>query len=371
MSSMWGERLKISIFGESHGVGIGVVLDGLPAGEKIDPDELAFQMSRRAPGRDSTSTRRVESDQPEILSGLFENSTNGAPLCAIIRNNDTHSGDYSQLSHIPRPGHADYTAHIRYGGHNDYRGGGHFSGRLTAPLTFAGAVCRQILARRGITIGAHLFSVADVADTPFDPVAIDSGSLASLAKKPFPSLDDREGGHMRTAIEKARLDGDSVGGVVECAAVGLPAGLGDPIFGGVESKLSSLVFGIPAVKGLEFGSGFAGSALHGSENNDPYTIKDGSVQTAANHHGGILGGISSGMPLIFRAAFKPTPSIFKQQQSVDLDTNTETPLTVHGRHDPCVAVRAVPVVEAAAAVCILDLLLEAFGYDIGRTEKRN
>jgi chorismate synthase len=370
MSSVWGERLKISLFGESHGAGIGVVIDGLPAGEKIDLEEVAFQMSRRAPGRDKTSTQRTEADEPEILSGMYYNSTNGAPLCAIIRNNNTHSGDYDKLSRIPRPGHADYTAGVRYGGHSDFRGGGHFSGRFTAPLNFAGAVCRQILARRGVGIGAHLLKVSDVADRAFDPVELKPDYLSGLSKSLlsqsiFPVLDPAAGDRMRAAIEAARLDGDSVGGIVECAAAGLPPGLGDPIFGGIESRLSSIVFGIPAVKGLEFGAGFAAAGLRGSENNDPFFYEDGAVKTVTNNHGGILGGLTSGMPLIFRVAFKPTPSIFKTQQSVDLAAGEGASLAVHGRHDPCVAVRAVPVVEAAAAVCLLDIFLEAYGYDIG------
>ena len=254
MSSIWGERLKISIFGESHGAAIGVTVDGLPAGERIDFEEVAFQMARRAPGLNKTSTGRVESDKPEILSGISENSTNGAPVCAIIRNNDAHSGDYTDTSHIPRPGHADYTAGVRYSGHNDYRGGGHFSGRLTAPLTFAGSLCRQILFRRGIGIGAHLIAAANVPDKAFDQVQLSADYLNGLSKNPFPVLDGQIGEKMREAIENARLDGDSVGGIVECAAAGLPAGLGDPIFGCVESRLSSIVFGIPAVAAIAIGS---------------------------------------------------------------------------------------------------------------------
>lgn len=363
MSSIWGEHLKISVFGESHGKGIGVVLDGLPAGEPIDQDELLAQMARRAPGRDTTSTARKESDFPEILSGLYQNTTTGTPLCAVIRNSDTHSGDYADLNHCPRPGHADYTGAIRYGGHNDYRGGGHFSGRLTAPITFAGAVCRQILARRGVSIGAHLASVGTVRDTAFDPMGVPAHVLDVLASSSFPALSPDAGNAMRQEIETARLAGDSVGGIVECMAIGLPAGLGNPMFGGVENRMSSLLFGIPAVKGVEFGEGFGAAALHGSENNDPFILENGTVRTSANRHGGILGGITSGMPLLFRTAFKPTPSIFKEQHTVDLRAHTEIPLTIHGRHDPCVAVRAVPVVESAAATALLDLFLEAHGYE--------
>lgn len=362
MSSTWGNHLKLSIFGESHGKGIGVVLDGLPAGQLIDHDELLAQMARRAPGRDSTSTARKESDFPEILSGLYQNTTTGTPLTAVIRNRDTHSGDYADLNNHPRPGHADFTGNVRYSGHNDYRGGGHFSGRLTAPLTFAGAVCRQILARRGISIGAHLFAVGAVRDEPFNPMGMPDAVLDKLASAPFPTLSPDTERAMRQEIETARLDGDSVGGIVECMVTGLPVGIGDPMFGGVENRMASILFGIPAVKGVEFGDGFGAAALRGSVNNDAFVYEQEQVRTATNHHGGILGGITSGMPLMFRVAFKPTPSIFKEQQTVDLQAHKETPLTIHGRHDPCVAVRAVPVVEAAAATALLDLLLEAYGY---------
>ena len=363
MSSTWGDRLKLSIFGESHGPAIGVVIDGLPAGEPIDTDAIRIQMARRAPGRDRTVTPRKESDEPEILSGIFENSTNGAPLCAIIGNNDAHSTDYSEISHIPRPGHADYTGFIRYGGYNDFRGGGHFSGRLTAPMVLAGAVCRQILERRGIEIGAHLFAVGSVRDEAFQPETVDASRLRELDTRPFPVLAPRSEEAMRAEIESARRDGDSVGGIVECAAVGLPAGLGDPIFGGIENRLAGLLFGIPAVKGIEFGDGFAAASSRGSRNNDAFCIRDGRVRTETNHAGGILGGITSGMPLIVRAALKPTPSIAVSQRSVDLRTMRDSGITVHGRHDPCVAVRAVPVVESLTAVCLLDLLLGAIGND--------
>lgn len=364
MSSTWGNHLKLSVFGESHGPAIGVVIDGLPAGEPIDMDAILLQMARRAPGRDRAATTRKECDFPEILSGIFENSTSGAPLCAIMRNNDTHSTDYAEISHIPRPGHADYTGFIRYGGHNDYRGGGHFSGRLTAPMVFAGAVCRQILARRGVEIGAHLLAVGGARDDAFDPETVDADNLRELISRPFPVLGSRNEERMRTEIESARRDGDSVGGIVECAAVGLPAGIGDPVFGGVENRLAGLLFGIPAVKGIEFGDGFAAASLRGSRNNDAFRIQGGEVRTETNHAGGILGGITSGMPLVVRAAFKPTPSIALPQRSVDLHTMRDTGITVHGRHDPCVAIRAVPVVEGLTAVCLLDLLLEANGNDI-------
>lgn len=357
MSSTWGERIKLSIFGESHGRGIGVVLDGMPAGEPIDEEAVRAQMRRRAPGQGKLTTPRKEADEPEVLSGLFNGRTTGAPLCAVIRNTDTHSGDYAGFDRVPRPGHADYTGSLRYGGFNDFRGGGHFSGRLTAPMVFAGAVCRQILEKRGIIMAAHLLEAGGVRDKAFDPVKTDTAFLQRLLHKEFSVLDDTAAEKMKEAVERARAACDSVGGIVECAAAGLPAGLGDPIFGGVENRLASLLFGIPAVKGLEFGLGFAAAQAKGSENNDPFCLENGRVRTKTNNHGGVLGGITSAMPLIFRLAFKPTPSIAQPQQSVDLLEKKETTLQIHGRHDPCVAIRAVPVVEALTAVCLLDLIL--------------
>jgi chorismate synthase len=357
MSSVWGEKIKLSIFGESHGDGIGVVLDGLPAGEKIEMDEIMFQMSRRAPGKDKTSTQRKELDIPEILSGYYNGYTTGTPMCAIIKNNDMHSGDYANLNQIPRPGHADYTGYVKYAGFNDYRGGGHFSGRLTAPMVFAGAVCRQILSRKGIETAAHIYSVSNISDDAFDAVNVSSDILKRLIVKRFPVINEQIETDIRSCIEQARLELDSVGGIVECAAVGLPAGLGDPIFGGVENKLASILFGIPAVKGVEFGDGFGCTVLRGSENNDAFSFKDGKVKTATNHHGGILGGITSSMPLIFRVAFKPTPSILQKQQSVDIKQKKGIELEIQGRHDPCIVIRAVPVVEALTAVCLLEILL--------------
>ena len=357
MSSTWGNHIKISIFGESHGAGIGVVLDGLPAGERIDFDELAAQMARRAPGNDPTATARKEADQPEILSGLLNNVTTGAPLAALIRNTNTRSQDYQNLDLIPRPGHADYTAFLRYSGYNDIRGGGHFSGRLTAPLVFAGALCRQILARKGIVIGAHIASVGAAKDSPFDPVNVSPQQLLFLTDGRFPVVNPESESEIRAEIARAKASGDSIGGIVECAAIGLPAGLGDPMFDGLEGVISSIVFGIPAVKGIEFGDGFAVATMRGSENNDPYSLKGEQVKTDTNHSGGILGGISTGMPLVFRAAFKPTPSIARPQQSVNLMTGDPTELSVHGRHDPCIVPRAVPVVESALAIALAQFVL--------------
>lgn len=363
MSSMIGENIKLSIFGESHGAAIGTVIDGLPAGEPIDFNEIAAQMARRAPGRDKTTTARRESDIPEILSGVVDGHTTGTPLCVVIRNSDTHSSDYDDLKRFPRPGHADFSAVARYGGFSDFRGGGHFSGRLTASMVFAGAICRTILKRRGVTVGAHILDIAGTCDTPFDPVDPGIETLERLSHSAFPVINPEAEAKMRAVIEEARKDCDSVGGVVECAAVGLPSGLGDPIFGGVENRLSAAVFGIPAVKGIEFGNGFAAVHLRGSENNDAFRFEGGKVKTETNNHGGILGGITTGMPIILRAAFKPTPSIFKEQKTVDLEEKCNANLKIKGRHDPCVVVRAVPVVEAIAAFCMLDLMLGGSQYD--------
>lgn len=358
MSSAWGKNIEISIFGESHGNGIGVVINGLPAGEKIDMDELLAQMARRAPGNDKASTPRKESDLPEILSGMLNDTTTGAPLCAVIRNTNTRSQDYGNLLSSPRPSHADYTGHIRYNGFNDLRGGGHFSGRLTAPLVFAGAVARQILARRGIKIGAHIASVGTVQDELFNPTNISDELLERLSSEKFCVIDDSAEAPMRELIESCRMSQDSIGGVVECAVTGVPVGIGSPIFGGVENIISSIVFGVPAVKGIEFGSGFDGSKHRGSENNDSFIYENDSVKTITNNHGGILGGITSGMPIIFRAAIKPTASISQKQNTVDIEKHENTELEIKGRHDPCIAVRAVPVIESAAAIAILELMME-------------
>lgn len=359
MSSTWGERVKISIFGESHGEGLGVVIDGLPAGEAVDMQEVLLQMGRRAPGHDKTATPRKESDTPEILSGLLQDTTTGAPLCAVIRNHNTRSGDYGNLVVRPRPGHSDYTAAVRYHRHNDIRGGGHFSGRITAGIVFAGAVCRQILLRRGVEIGAHIYAIAGIHDTPFDGVSVPQELLRRLNRSRFALIDSQQEAPMRAAVEEARMSLDSVGGIVECAVTGLPAGLGSPMFGGVENVLSSLLFGIPAVKGVEFGAGFGAASMRGSRHNDPfYYDATGVVRTRTNHAGGILGGITTGMPLIVRTAVKPTASISQPQHTVDLETGQDAILEVRGRHDPCIVPRAVPVVEAATALGVLNLMME-------------
>lgn len=357
MSSMWGNKIKISIFGESHGKAIGVTIDGLPAGEMLDLDYIAGFMARRAPGRQVGSTPRKEADIPEILSGVVDGVITGAPLTAVIYNSNQHSSDYSDLECIPRPGHADYAADIRYNGANDIRGGGHFSGRLTAPLTFAGAICCNILKTQGISIGAHIYSVKEELDIPFDPVNIDEETLELISSRDFPVIDENKGEKMKETIADARQEQDSVGGIIECAAVGIPAGVGDHMFDGVENRIASIMFGVPAVKGIEFGAGFKATKMYGSQNNDCFCEKDGEIKTVTNNAGGILGGMTTGMPLIFRVAIKPTPSISKAQKTLNFDTFEEVELKIKGRHDSCIVPRAVPVIEAAAAIAILDMLI--------------
>ena len=349
--------MRHMIFGESHGPAIGVVLEGVPAGLELDLEAVQRELDRRKPGQDPTATARRESDTVQVLSGVFEGKTTGAPLAMLIPNSDQHSQDYEAIRYTPRPGHGDYAGFIKSQGCQDYRGGGHFSGRLTAPLCIAGGIAKQILARRGIFVGAHLSEAAGIPDTAF-PLHPTPELLSAVAAKDFPVLDEEAGARMQQAILEARQEGDSVGGIVECAAIGLPAGLGEPMFGGVENRLAAALFGIPAVKGVEFGAGFAAARLRGSENNDPFTMDHGRVETVSNHAGGILGGITSGMPIIVRTALKPTPSIARPQQTVSLQSGEETQLQIRGRHDPCIAHRAVPVVEAVTAAVLLDLLLE-------------
>ena len=349
MSSSYGENLRLTIFGQSHAPAVGMTLEGISAGEWIDPERLQRFLDRRAPGRNDWSTGRKEEDKPEFLCGITDNRTCGAPITAILQNTDTRSGDYAALRYVPRPGHADYTAYMKYGDAFDNAGGGQFSGRMTAPLCVAGGICLQLLEREGITILSRIAEIGGVLDR--------GELLQSTAEKPFPVVDDERGIEMRRQILAAKEEGDSLGGVIECQVIGLPVGLGDALFGGLESRIASIVFGIPAVKGIEFGDGFTSVRRKGSENNDAFCVQNGQIQTETNHCGGILGGISNGMPLRFRVAFKPTPSIAKPQKSVDLRTLEETELRIKGRHDPCIVPRAVPVVEAAAAVAVYDALL--------------
>jgi len=362
MSSCYGRNVKISIFGQSHSPAIGVVADGLPFGFEPDMEELKRFMARRAPGNNDLSTKRKETDSFKILSGIKNGVLCGAPFAAEIENSDTRSKDYSQFKDMPRPGHADYTAQIKYKGFQDEAGGGHFSGRLTAPLCLIGGICIQLLKKEGIYIGSHVERIAGIPDERFDPVNISKDDFADLAEMTLPVLDNEAGEKMKEAILDAKELGDSVGGIIECAVTGLPAGLGDPMFDGMENLISSIVFAIPAVKGIEFGAGFDACGMLGSENNDCYTVKNGQTVTETNNHGGILGGITSGMPLIFRAGIKPTPSIFKSQQTVSLSEMCEKTLDIKGRHDPCIVPRAVPCIEAAAAIAVYDALLEYRKY---------
>ena len=355
MGSVYGRNIHLSIFGQSHSPAIGVVIDGLPSGFKPDMNALLSFMKRRSPGRSYLSTQRSESDLFEVLSGLSEGRLCGAPFAATIKNSDIRSDDYAGLKRTPRPGHADYPAQIKFGGTQDTAGGGHFSGRLTAALCLAGGLCIQLLACQGIQIAAHILRIGDIDDGCFDPLAPD---FTALQEGYLRVLNAQAGESMAQVIDEARLAGDSVGGVVECAAVHLPVGLGDPMFDGLENRIAQAVFAIPAVKGLEFGSGFEAAGMLGSMHNDAYTVQDGKVRTLSNHHGGILGGLSTGMPLILRVAIKPTSSIFLPQRTVDLKTLQPAQLTLKGRHDPCIVPRAVPCVEAALALALFDAYLD-------------
>lgn len=356
MSGMWGSKIKLSIFGESHGNAIGITIDGLPAGFSIDMDKIMMEMARRAPGKSSLSTPRKESDIPEILSGYFEGKTTGTPLCAIIRNSNTKSKDYSKLKDVMRPGHADYTGAVRYKGFNDYRGGGHFSGRITAPLVFAGAICKQILEVKGIIVSAHINSIGKIKDCSFLESDISDELLNSFKENELPLINTKLEDEMRQEILSARSSGDSIGGTIECAILGVSPGIGDPFFDSVESTLAHLMFSVPAVKGIEFGKGFDISKMRGSEANDEYYLENGNIKTKTNNNGGILGGITNGMPIIFNVAIKPTASIFKEQNAVNIVTMEETTLCIEGRHDPCIVQRALPVIEAVAAIGITELM---------------
>ena len=363
MSTRYGKNINITVFGGSHDPEIGVIADGLPAGLSFDLAELRALMKRRAPGQNSYSTPRKEADEPIFLAGVDEAdgryTLNGEQFRAVIRNTNQRSSDYDATTFVPRPSHADFSARMKYGEEVDLRGGGHFSGRLTAPLCIVGGICLQALAARGIRIGAHIASIGGISDDRFDPVTVSEKELSLLLERAeFPVLNERIGETMRTMIEEVRLAGDSVGGVIECTAVGLPAGLGEHIFDGVENRLSQILFGIPAVKGVEFGNGFEGATLRGSQNNDAFTLDGDRIVTKTNRAGGILGGMTTGMPLVFRVAIKPTPSIALEQDSVDMVTMQPTRLAIKGRHDPCIVPRAVPVVEAVAAIALFDLLLD-------------
>lgn len=355
MSANWGNNIELSLFGESHGEAIGIVIGHLPAGIRLDFDKIRWYMKRRAPGQNKMSTPRQEKDEFHIVSGIQDGITTGAPLCAMIYNNNSHSKDYSELKVNMRPGHSDYPAYVKYHGYNDVRGGGHFSGRLTAPLVFAGSIARQILLEKGIMIGAHIKSIHQTHDQSF-PVNIDENLLTELSAKMYPTLDEEVFIKIQDEIEKARIQQDSVGGIIECAIINVPAGIGNPFFDSVEAHLSPLLFSIPAVKSVSFGSGEKITEMYGHEANDAYYYKDDKVKTKTNHNGGITGGITNGMPIVFQVGIKPTPSISQTQDTINVETKTNTKIQVKGRHDPCIVPRAVVVVESMAALAILDML---------------
>jgi len=358
LSSQFGNKLVISIFGQSHSTAIGVNIEGLPAGIKLDTAALQVFLRRRAPGNSEVSSARAEIDEPEYLSGVVNGFTCGAPLAVIIRNKDVCSSDYYDFRDIPRPSHADYTAHIKHGGFQDLAGGGHFSGRLTAALCIAGGICKQILHELGIDISAHILQIGNVCDDSFDPVDVSPVDFETISNNPLPVLRRDVGDAMKSLIISVGALGDSLGGVIECAAVGLPAGLGNPMFDGIENRIARVIFGVPGVKGIEFGSGFRGAERKGSENNDSFHMCDDIIKTRTNNSGGVLGGITNAMPVVFRVAFKPTPSIDIEQNSVSLSRLENTTLRVCGRHDPCIVPRAVPCVEAGAAIALYDAYLD-------------
>lgn len=353
--NIWGEKFKLSIFGESHGEGIGVVIDGIPSGFPIDMEKVKEQMKRRAPGRSITATPRKESDEVKILSGYLNGKTTGTPLCGVIFNENTRSKDYN--GDLLRPSHADYSAICKYGESRDFRGGGHFSGRITAPLVFAGAIARQVLEEMGISIGSHIGNIGKVYDIAFDPVNVDKNLLDRLSKEDFPLIDKTSEDAMREEVDAYRMNKNSVGGTVEVAISGIKAGYGSPFFGSVESRLSSMMFSIPAVKGIEFGMGFDFAESDGLSANDEIYIEDGEIKTKTNNNAGINGGITNGMPITFKLAIKPTPSIASKQNTVDISKGENAEIEIQGRHDPCIVPRAAVVAEAGAAIAILDIIL--------------
>ncbi len=353
MSCSFGDKIKIQVFGQSHSQALGVVIDGLPAGTRIDMDAVNAFLMRRQGGRTSFTTPRKEEDTPKIVSGVVDGKTCGAPLCAVFENNNIRSQDYGEIADMPRPSHADFVAHFKYHASNDVRGGGHFSGRMTLPICFAGAICMQILAEHGISIDAHISSIGDVCDVRYDPISTDE---LFYKHDKLCVYDKAQGDKMVDLMMDCAHNGDSIGGSIECRVLGMPLGVGEPMFDGVENQISRAVFAIPAIKGVEFGAGFEATKMRGSEHNDPYHYEDGKIVTLTNNAGGILGGITTGMPLIFRVAVKPTPSISREQKTVRLSTKSDAILGVRGRHDPCVVPRAVPCIEAITAITIINMI---------------
>lgn len=358
MSFSIGTAIRITIFGESHSKALGVIIDGLPSGEEICWEAVSQKMQRRAPGLQSYTTARKEKDEFEILSGIGGNRTNGGPLSAIIRNRDVKSEDYNNLFFTPRPMHSDYPAAIKYKEGYKGSGGSFFSGRMTAPLVLAGAILTSILEKRGINIGAHIYSIGEVQDTPWDSINLSKEKLHKMNQEFFPVESEEKALEMKREIERVQKEGDSIGGVVECGVIGLPVGVGQPFFEGLESVISQVVFSIPGVKALEFGSGFKGTTMRGSQHNDSFQFEKNKVLTTSNNHGGILGGLSTGMPLILRAGFKPTASIFIEQDTVNLKTGENTKIQIKGRHDPCIVTRGLVCVEAAVAIAISELMMK-------------
>lgn len=352
-------QLKYTIFGESHGLGIGVVIENLPSGIPVDMDFILSEMRRRQAKKGGLSTSRIEGDIPEIISGVFEGRTTGTPLCAMIRNENTRSGDYTRTKDLARPSHADYTGKVRYGGFNDYRGGGHFSGRLTAPMVFAGAVAKLWLKEKGIRVGGHVLQIGDVRDEPFDLTDPQPEQFDTIAARTLPTISEEAGEKMQAVIQQARMDLTSVGGIIQIAVTGMPVGIGSPDRESLEGIIARNVFAVPAVKGLEFGLGFGFGSAYGHEVNDAMRMEGDKVVTTTNYNGGILGGISNGMPIVFQAAVKPTPSISREQQTVNMATGENAPLTIQGRHDPCILSRATVVLEAATALSVMEALLDA------------
>ncbi len=360
MSFSIGTALKVTLFGESHAKALGVVIDGLPSGEKISWETVNKKTQRRVPGLQSYTTARKETDAYEVLSGINNDITNGAPISAIIRNRDFRSGDYDNLLYTPRPMHGDYPASIKYKDGYSGAGGSFFSGRMTAPLVLAGAIITDILEKRGVNIGAHIYSIGNIRDTPWDPINLSRDKLELMNEQIFPVESEEKGIAMRNVIEDVQKEGDSIGGIVECGVVGLPVGLGEPFFEGLESLISQVVFSIPGVKAIEFGSGFEGTTMRGSQHNDSFRFDNEKSKpiTSTNNHGGILGGLSTGMPLLFRVAFKPTASISMEQDTVNLETGENVKIQIKGRHDPCIVPRGVVCVEAAVAIAITDLMIK-------------
>lgn len=355
----FGKNLSITVFGESHGPAVGVVMDGLPSGLKIDTEFMLEQMNRRR-AAGAISTARHEKDLPEFLSGLKDGFTEGTPLTMIIRNENVRRDDYDSLMKTPRPSHADYSGHIRYRGYEDASGGGHFSARLTAPLTAAGAVCLQMLKAKGILIGSHIRQLYDIRDRAFSDTDL-AAEIDAVNRKLFAVLDEAKEAEMKALIEQAAAAGDSLGGILETAVYGLEAGIGEPMFDTLEGVLAHALFAVPAVKGVQFGSGFDLAGMYGSEANDPFVIQDGTIRTLSNHNGGINGGISNGMPIRFETVIKPTPSIARKQQTVNLETMENTEIEIRGRHDPAVIHRARVVIDSVTAMVLTDMLMEKYG----------